>query len=68
MLSEFLLYLAGISAMLGGVLLLERMVVGPHSTAGTGYARIDSAFDLDSVAAEAARRPSTKPIAAAWTP
>ena len=47
MLSEFFLYLAGISAMVGGVLLLERMVVGPHSTAGTGYARIDSAFDLD---------------------
>ena len=47
MLSEFFLYLAGIAAMMGGVLLLERMVVGPHSTAGTGYARIDSAFDLD---------------------
>lgn len=47
MLSEFFLYLAGISAMVGGVLLLERLVVGPHSTAGTGYARIDSAFDLD---------------------
>jgi hypothetical protein len=47
MLSEFLLYLAGILAMVGGVLLLERIVVGPHSTAGTGYARVDSAFDLD---------------------
>jgi len=47
MLSELFLYLAGIFAMLGGVLLLERMVVGPHSTAGTGYARVDSAFDLD---------------------
>jgi hypothetical protein len=47
MLSEFLLYLLGILAMVGGVLLLERIVVGPHSTAGTGYARVDSAFDLD---------------------
>jgi hypothetical protein len=47
MLSELFLYLAGILAMLGGVLLLERMVVGPHSTAGTGYAHVDSAFDLD---------------------
>ena len=47
MLSELFLYLAGIFAMLGGVLLLERMVVGPHSTAGTGFARVDSAFDLD---------------------
>lgn len=46
-LSEFFLYLAGIFAMLGGVLILERIVVGPHSTAGTGYARVDSAFDLD---------------------
>jgi hypothetical protein len=42
-----LLYLVGILAMVGGVLLLERIVVGPHSTAGTGYARVDSAFDLD---------------------
>ena len=47
MLSEFLLYLAGIFAVVGGVLLMERIVVGPHSTAGTGYARVDSAFDFD---------------------
>jgi hypothetical protein len=47
MLSAFFLYLAGIFAMLGGVLLLERALLGPHSTAGTGYARVDSAFDLD---------------------
>ena len=47
MLSEFLLYLVGILATVGGVLLLERIVAGPHSTAGTGYARVDSAFDLD---------------------
>jgi hypothetical protein len=47
MLSELFLYLAGIFAMLGGVLLLERMVLGPHSTASTGYARVDSALDLD---------------------
>jgi hypothetical protein len=47
MLSEFLLYLVGILVILGGVLLLERIVAGPHSTAGTGYARVDSAFDLD---------------------
>ena len=47
MLSEFLLYLVVISALVGGVLLLERIVVGPHSTSGTGYARVDSAFDFD---------------------
>ena len=47
MLSEFFLYLVGILAMLGGILLLERIVAGPHSTAGTGYARVDSAFDFD---------------------
>ena len=47
MLSEFLFYLVGILAMVGGILLLERIVAGPHSTAGTGYARVDSAFDLD---------------------
>ena len=47
MLSEFFLYLAGISAVVGGVLLVERIVVGPHATAGTGYARVDSAFDFD---------------------
>ena len=47
MLSEFLLYLVGILATVGGVLLLERIVAGPHSTAGTGYARVDSAFDFD---------------------
>jgi hypothetical protein len=47
MLSEFLLYLLGILATVGGVLLLERIVAGPRSTAGTGYARVDSAFDFD---------------------
>jgi hypothetical protein len=47
MLSEFLLYLVGILATVGGVLLLERIVAGPHTTAGTGYARVDSAFDFD---------------------
>jgi hypothetical protein len=47
MLSEFFLYLAGISAVLGGVLLVERIVVGPHATAGTGYSRVDSVFDFD---------------------
>jgi hypothetical protein len=45
--SEFLLYLVGILATLGGVLLLERIVAGPHSRGGTGYARVDSAFDLE---------------------
>lgn len=44
MLSEFLFYLMGILATLGGVLLLERIVAGPHSTAGTGYARVDTAL------------------------
>ena len=47
MLSEFLLYLVEIVAMVGGILLVERIVAGPHSTAGTGYARVDSAFDFD---------------------
>ena len=47
MLSEFLLYLVGILATVGGILFLERIVAGPHSTAGTGYARVDSAFDFD---------------------
>ena len=47
MLSEFLFYLVGILATVGGILLLERIVAGPHSTAGTGYARVDSAFDFD---------------------
>jgi hypothetical protein len=47
MLSEFLLYLVGILATVGGILLLERIVAGPRSTAGTGYARVDSAFDFD---------------------
>ena len=47
MLSELLFYLVGILAMLSGILLLERIVAGPHSTAGTGYARVDSAFDFD---------------------
>ena len=46
-LSEFLFYLVGILATVGGILLLERIVAGPHSTAGTGYARVDSAFDFD---------------------
>jgi hypothetical protein len=47
MLNDFFLYLAGILVLVGGGLLLERIVVGPHSTAGSGYARVDSAFDLD---------------------
>jgi hypothetical protein len=47
MLNDFFLYLAGIFVVVGGVLLLERIVVGPHSTAGSGYARVDSAFDFD---------------------
>jgi ParB/Sulfiredoxin domain len=47
MLSEFLYYAVGILAIVGGILLLERVVVGPHATSGTGYARVDSAFDLD---------------------
>jgi hypothetical protein len=47
MLSEFLLYLVGILATVGAILLLERIVAGPHSTAGTGHARVDSAFDFE---------------------
>ena len=47
MLRQLFLYVVGISAMLVAVLLLERIAVGKHSTAGTGYARVDSAFDFD---------------------
>src|SRR5215213_11010607 len=47
MLNELLLYLLGTLTMVGGILLLERIVAGPHATAGTGYARVDSAFDFD---------------------
>src|SRR5512133_1622136 len=47
MLSEFLFYVVGILAIVGGILLLERIVAGPHFTAGTGYARVDSTFDFD---------------------
>ena len=47
MMSEFLYYLLGILAVVGGVLLLERVVAGPHTTSGTGYARVDSVFDFD---------------------
>src|SRR5215208_4052753 len=47
MLNELLLYLVGTLIMVGGILLLERIVAGPHATAGTGYARADSAFDFD---------------------
>jgi hypothetical protein len=31
----------------GGVADLERLVAGPHTTSGTGYASVDRAFDLD---------------------
>ena len=44
---QFLLYLAGILGVVGVVLLLERIVAGPHATASSGYARVDSAFDFD---------------------
>jgi hypothetical protein len=47
MLNELLLYLVGTLTVVGGILLLERIVAGPHATAGTGYARVDSAFDFD---------------------
>ena len=47
MFSQFLYYLLGILAVIGGVLVLERLVAGPHTTSGTGYASVDSAFDFD---------------------
>jgi hypothetical protein len=47
MFSQFLYYLLGILAVVGGVLVLERLVAGPHTTSGTGYASVDSAFDFD---------------------
>ena len=43
--SKFFFYLVGILVMVGGILVLERIVAGSHSTAGTGYARVDSTFD-----------------------
>ena len=46
MLSEFLFYLVGILAMVGGILLLERIVAGPHS-GWHRVARVDSAFDFE---------------------
>jgi hypothetical protein len=50
--SQFLLYMAGILAVVGCLLLLERIVAGPHATAGTGYARLDGAFDFDRMRAQ----------------
>ncbi len=47
MLNEIVLYLFGILALVGGILLVERLVAGPRSTAGTGYASVDSAFDYE---------------------
>ncbi len=47
MMSEIVLYLIGILALVGGILLVERLVAGPRSTAGTGYASVDSAFDYE---------------------
>jgi hypothetical protein len=44
---EVFLYLAGIAAIVGGVLLLELVVAGPHATGDTGYASVDSTFDVD---------------------
>jgi ParB-like nuclease family protein len=63
MLNDFFLYLAGIFVLVGGVLRLERTVVGPHSTAGSGYARVDSAFDFDRLRRKqhGARAPSALP-------
>jgi hypothetical protein len=63
MLNDFFLYLAGIFVLVGGVLRLERIVVGPHSTAGSGYARLDSAFDFDRLRRKqhGARAPSPLP-------
>jgi hypothetical protein len=39
MLNDFFLYLAGIFLLVGGVLLLERIVLGTHSMAGSGNTR-----------------------------
>lgn len=47
MLSEIILYLIGILGLVAGILLVERLVAGPRSTAGTGYASVDSAFDYE---------------------
>lgn len=43
-----LFYAIVILAMVGGILLVERLVAaGPRSTAGTGYASEDCAFDYE---------------------
>jgi hypothetical protein len=47
MVLNVVLYLVGVLTTVGGALLIERLVAGPHVTAGTGYARLDSIFDLD---------------------
>jgi hypothetical protein len=47
MLSQIVYYLAGTLGMVGAILLIERIVAGPHTTGGTGYARVDSSFDFD---------------------
>src|SRR3712207_2703450 len=36
-----------ILALVGGTLLLERILAGPHTTGSTGYPRMDAAFDFD---------------------
>ena len=45
--SEVVLYLMVILALVGGTLLLERILAGPHATGSTGYPRMDAAFDFD---------------------
>jgi hypothetical protein len=45
--SQFPVCLLGTLATVGGVLLLERVPVGRHATAGTRYPRLDGAFDPD---------------------
>lgn len=44
---ELVYYLVVILVMSGGLLLLERLVAGPHTTGSSGFARADSAFDFD---------------------
>ena len=44
---EVFYYVAASLIMVVGLLVIERIVAGSHVTSGTGYARVDSTFDLD---------------------
>ena len=61
MLSQFLYYLVGILAVVGGVLLLERIVAGPHDF-GHRIRPRGQRLRLRSAPWEAVQRPSDQPV------